>query len=239
MLSLSQRDMQRKYQNTGNDWNDSKYQQLGDIINECNSSIRKTLQELNSCLASLKLIEQSVAEYDSINLSGISSLNGSENGVSGLNEVSNSLSLRDHIQNETGWSKEIINSIKNIEQYEIYADAGLREEIINGRYCLIREIDMAYVDEKTGRTNRELMADGRAPYCSRTGERIELHHMGQSYDSPFAELCYYSEHDGTNGMILHDIRIESWRNDTRLNNRYNNTERPNHWIERSRGGVVA
>lgn len=77
MLSASQKNMQYKYQSAEKDWSDSKYQQLGDIVNECSSSIRKTLHELNGCLASLKKIEQSVSEYESINLIGNMPTHGS------------------------------------------------------------------------------------------------------------------------------------------------------------------
>jgi len=70
----AQKEMQRNYRNAGNDWSDSKYQQLGDIVNECSSTIKKTLHELNSCLKSLNNIEQIVTEYESINLVGGGSL---------------------------------------------------------------------------------------------------------------------------------------------------------------------
>ena len=45
-----------------------------------------------------------------------------------------------------------------MEQYEIYKNAGLYEAEINGRKCLIKDIDMDYVDPKTGMTNRERLA---------------------------------------------------------------------------------
>jgi len=79
MLSASQKNMQCKYQNAGNDWSDLKYQQLGDIVNECSSSIRKTLHELINCLASLNELEQSVLEYESINIVGNMPTLGNDN----------------------------------------------------------------------------------------------------------------------------------------------------------------
>ena len=72
ILSFSQKDMKRKHQSAGNDWKDSKYQQLGDIVNECSISIRKSLDELNRCCVSLGEIKKSIADYDSVNLSGLS-----------------------------------------------------------------------------------------------------------------------------------------------------------------------
>ena len=148
------------------------------------------------------------------------------------------------IEKETGWSSKIIEHIKNMAQYEIYKKADLVEREINGRPCLIkRDLDMDYVSPKTiddkhpnGISNKELMSQGRSPYDSKTGERIELHHMGQSYDSPFAELCENSEHGDGNHGVLHNTTIESWRQDPDLKKRYNNQDRPKHWIGRSEMG---
>ena len=59
------------------------------------------------------------------------------------------------INEETGWSDEIIDNIKNMKQYEILKNGGLVEAEINGRKCLIKEnIDLDYEDED-GITNRE------------------------------------------------------------------------------------
>ena len=138
------------------------------------------------------------------------------------------------IRIETGWPPEIINSIENWAQYsEVYKDAGLHAVKIDGRWCLVKDIDMDYVDPKTGLTNRQLMEKGRAPIDAKTGERIELHHMGQDYDSPLAELCENSEHGDGKDAILHDKKIESWRQDPEKKNYYNNVQRPNHWKARA------
>lgn len=134
---------------------------------------------------------------------------------------------------EVGWSKEIVDCIKSMEQYEIYKNAELHEAVVNGRKCLIKDIDMEYVDPKTGETNRELMADGKSPIDPKTGEKIELHHMGQSYDSPFAELCANSEHGGIYDKVLHDKTTDSWRQDPEKKNHYNNVQRPDYWKTRA------
>lgn len=133
------------------------------------------------------------------------------------------------IKLETGWSDTVIDHIESKGQREIYEKAGLHEEIINGRPCLCKEVDMNYIDPKTGMTNRELMAKGRSPIDAETGERIELHHMGQGYDAPFAELCADSEHGDGNYSVLHTKSEGSWRNNQDLKNQYNNIDRPNHW----------
>ena len=138
------------------------------------------------------------------------------------------------IKEETNWSDEIIDHIENMDQYEIYKNAGLHEEEINGRKCLVKDIDMDFVDPKTGLTNRERMENGLSPIDSKTGEKIELHHMGQDADSPFAELCENSEHGDGNHATLHPKTGDSWRQDSKLNKQYNDVDRPNHWKERSK-----
>lgn len=154
---------------------------------------------------------------------------GTSVGKVGLNEAEKA-----KIIEETGWSAEIINCIESMEQYEVYKNAGLHEAEINGRKCLIKDIDMDYVDPKTGLTNRELMEKGRPPIDAKTGETIQLHHMGQDFNSPFAELCANSEHGDGKDAILHDKKVESWRQDSEKKNKYNNVQRPNHWKARAK-----
>lgn len=129
------------------------------------------------------------------------------------------------IKEETGWSDEIVDHIESMEQYEIYKNAGLYEAEINGRKCLIKDIDMDYVDPKTGMTNRERLAHrprSLSPIDAKTGEKIELHHMGQDFNGPFAELCENSEHGDGNHSVLHDVNSESWRRDPDKKKEYQN-----------------
>lgn len=141
---------------------------------------------------------------------------------------------RVQLKEETGWSDEVVDCIDTSEQADIYKNAGLHEENINGRECLVKEIDYDYIDEKTGMTNRELMAKGRSPYDAKTGEKIELHHMGQQYDAPFAELTEKSEHGDGNHSILHPKTEGSWRNNETLEAQYNKEKRE-YWKTRSEG----
>lgn len=141
---------------------------------------------------------------------------------------------KDQIKMEQHWSDKVINSIRSMEEYEkVYKPANLYEQKVDGRTCLVKNIDMDYVSPKTGLTNREAMAKGMSPCDAKTGERLELHHMGQNYDAPLAELCENSEHGDGNDKILHDKNVESWRNDPQLKNQYQNVDRPNHWKERA------
>lgn len=138
------------------------------------------------------------------------------------------------IKEETGWSDEIIDHIDSMEQYEIYKNADLEEREINGRPCLCKKIDMDYVDPKTGKTNRQLMAEGKSPRDAKTGEKIELHHMGQDFNGPFVELCENSEHGDGNHGTLHPKSEGSWRNDPEKKSEYNQ-QRQSHWEARSQG----
>lgn len=158
-------------------------------------------------------------------------------------ETKNGLSEaeREQIKAETGWSDSVIDYIDNMDQYEIYKKANLKEVLINDRPCLVKaDFDPDYVSPKTiddehpnGVSNRELMAEGKSPYDYKTGEKLELHHMGQDYDSPFAELCENSEHGDGNHKILHDDSKPSWRRDPDLKQKYNNEDKPDHWKNRS------
>ncbi len=143
---------------------------------------------------------------------------------------------RAEIYEKSEYSDEINDRISSVEELEIYQKAGLKEAKIDGRAYLVRDdIDMDYVDPKSGKTNKELMEMGRSPYDSKTGEKIQLHHIGQEYDSPLAELTANSEH-GQYYSVIHTKESESWRSDEQKNNRYNNEERPQHWRCRAKEG---
>lgn len=112
------------------------------------------------------------------------------------------------IKEETGWSDGIVDYIRSMKEYEIYKNAGLEEKEINGKKCLIRsDIDLDQKDEK-GRTNKERMEKGKPP-LDKNGESIELHHIGQKSDSPFAELTKSEHIKNGNDTILHDKSKES------------------------------
>lgn len=139
------------------------------------------------------------------------------------------------IKEETGWSDEIIENIKNMEQYEVLKNAGLIEVEINGKKCLIKEnIDLDFTDED-GVSNRERMVRGLAPLDSKTGNPIELHHLGQKADSPLVEFTEEEHRTGEyedgkkNQSLWHDNTVE-----TEVHGDGNNwnQERKAHWKER-------
>lgn len=140
------------------------------------------------------------------------------------------------IKEETGWSDEIIDNIKNMKQYEILKNAGLIEVEINGRKCLIKEnIDLDYAD-KDGVTNRERIARGLAPLDSKTGKPIELHHLGQNADSPLVELTEEEHRTGEyedgkkNQSLWHDNTVET---DVHGEGNSWDQERQAHWKARA------
>jgi len=81
MLSILQSDLQSKYRGLGSDWKDAKYLQLGDIVNECSSSIGKTLHELKQCLKPLHDVRKAINDYETTNLVGNTSVVGNSSSV--------------------------------------------------------------------------------------------------------------------------------------------------------------
>jgi hypothetical protein len=139
------------------------------------------------------------------------------------------------IKEESGWSDEIIDNIQNMQQYEVLKNAELKEGEINGRKCLIKEIDLDYTDAD-GISNRDRIARGLAPLDSKTGKPIELHHLGQKADSPLVELTVEEHRTGEyedgkkNQSLWHDNTLE-----TEVHGEGNTwtQERKAHWQSRS------
>lgn len=145
------------------------------------------------------------------------------------------------IKDETGWSDEMINSIQNMNQYEVLKNGGLFEAEINGRKCLLKEnIDLDYTDAD-GISNRDRIERGLAPLDSKTGKPLELHHLGQSADSPLVELTEEEHRTGEyqdgkkNQSLWHDNTVE-----TEVHGEGNswNQERKAHWKSRSEQSKV-
>lgn len=116
----------------------------------------------------------------------------------------------------TGWSYDIIDSIKTMDEALVYKEAGLKDvggnlertDIdwnVNIPQEIIDRMRSLYGDEVAdrwaGKTNMDLIKEGKAPYGT-DNKRINLHHIGQKADSPLAELTD-TEHKVNDG-ILHD-----------------------------------
>ena len=131
------------------------------------------------------------------------------------------------LQESQGWSDELCDLISSFEEAEIYIEAGLKEVIINGKSCLIRQdIDLERRDEY-GRTNRERMINGQPP-LTQSGETIELHHVGQKKDAPLAELTTQEHRGQGNDAILHDKQKVS-----EIDRAEFQKERESHWQNRA------
>lgn len=134
---------------------------------------------------------------------------------------------KQEIKEETGWSDEIVDSVKSKEEAQIYQDANLKEDDVDGKKCLIRDdIDYDQKDE-FGRTNKERMENGNPP-LTKNGETVELHHIGQKQDSPLAELTTQEHRGKGNDTILHDKTKES-----EINRSEFSKEREAHWESRA------
>lgn len=137
---------------------------------------------------------------------------------------------KEKIQEETGWPDEVVDQIGSMEEYEIYKNAGLQAQKIDGKWCLVRgDIDWNQVDEM-GRTNRERADQGLSP-INKDGKVIELHHIGQHADSPLAELTPEEHRGKGNDAILHDKSKE-----TEIDRTVFAVERSNHWEARAYEG---
>ena len=71
-------------------------------------------------------------------------------------------------------------------------------------------------------------------YEALTGEKIELHHLGQDKNGPLVELCENSEHGDGNHGTLHTKDGESWRHEPGARAQYDK-ERTEHWKTRAEG----
>lgn len=145
--------------------------------------------------------------------------------MNATNETETQDEVRKKINELSPYSEEINKHISSVEELNVYIKAGLKEVVINDRVCLIRDINLNYVDETTGLTNKERMERGLAPIDEKTGEKVELHHIGQENDSPLAELTE-SQHE-ENYSVLH-----SYDGESRINRGEFDGQRKNHWKQR-------
>lgn len=111
----------------------------------------------------------------------------------------------------TGYPLELVKMFRTTKEGTIYFEqAGLYAKTVNGQAALIRTIDLNYKSELAGKTvtNLERMKQGYAAIDPASGKPFQLHHIGQSVDSPLAMLTRYEHTGGGNNLILHDQNIE-------------------------------
>ena len=107
------------------------------------------------------------------------------------------------IQKESKWPIDIIKQIKSVDEYNVYKNAALTVEKINGTNALVPKINLNYLDKTTNMTNLELIQKGKAPVDPLTGKKYQLHHIGQKSDGTLAVLTT-EQHQG-NASILNTI----------------------------------
>ena len=195
------------------DWTKDKIAALDKPIATEMAFDKSAEKEVSQDSTRLKEAERDKTEVDETKAKEAANEISNEKSASEVDET-DSTELTDEekqrIKEESGWSDEIIDNIKNMDQYEILKNAELIETEINGKKCLIRkDFDLDYTDQD-GISNRERIARGNVPLDCKTGEPIELHHLGQKADSPLVELTV-TEHrtgeykdDKKNQFLWHD-----------------------------------
>ena len=207
-----------------------------DLIENTNSNIieKPDISFIERTMRTALIEQNTITQINTAENNGASEPNVIEKN--GLNDDEKA-----KIKDETGWSDEMINSIQNMNQYEALKNAGLLEAEINGRKCLLKEnVDLGYTDAD-GISNRDRIERGLAPLDSKTGKPLELHHLGQSADSPLAELTEEEHRTGEyqdgkkNQSLWHDNTVE-----TEVHGEGNswNQERKAHWKSRSEQSKV-
>ena len=135
------------------------------------------------------------------------------------------------IRKYSPYSPRVTTYIRQYEELRLYYDLHLQESQIT-RPAIIRELDLDLWISSENCTNLELMQKGNSPYLFDAPEgKIELHHIGQDYSAPFAELTI-DEHN-ENSQLLHISREESWRSDKKQEKAFYK-ERSAYWKKRAK-----
>lgn len=113
------------------------------------------------------------------------------------------------IQMQTGYPASVISQFHSMEEFEVFKQAGLQAQMINGQMALIRkDFDLYGIVDELGRNNLERMKLGLAPIGIDDAGNVfkyELHHIGQEADATLAILSTV-EHDNE---VLHGFKTVS------------------------------
>lgn len=112
------------------------------------------------------------------------------------------------------YTSSINRYIRTQQELGIYTRLNLVEGYVT-RPSLLFSIDPQYAHDGIT-TNLKRMLNGKAPFDAETGQIFKLHHIGQQYDSPFAELPEAAHRSTATYSILHHTNIVSWRRDKQL-----------------------
>lgn len=137
-----------------------------------------------------------------------------------------------HIKEDSPYSEHINRFVSNYNEFLLYHSLKLKEAIVTRR-ALIKDIDLNLWVSCENKTNLQLLKEGNSPYAYDSEDgKIEIHHIGQSFDSPFAELTVEEHKFYGNSKILHDSKELSWRQDENKNNEFNR-EKIKYWRARA------
>ena len=144
---------------------------------------------------------------------------------------------KQQITKDSPYSSLINSSFSGYNEFYHLCSLGLKEATVT-RKSLIRDIQPDLFVTCKQKTNYELMIEGNSPYASDDeNDYIILHHIGQDYNSPFAELTFSEHSQFGNSKLLHDTKIESWRSDKDKTNAFQ-TEKSLYWRKRALGEFV-
>jgi len=140
---------------------------------------------------------------------------------------------KEQISKDSPYSDAINEWIPNYDEFWLYLSLELKEAKVT-RPALIKDIDPDLFIKCENKTNREIMRKGGSPYAYDSPEgKIELHHIGQDYNAPLAELTFAEHMMRSNNKILHISSKPSWRNDEQAEKDFE-TERVHYWKRRCR-----
>jgi len=118
-----------------------------------------------------------------------------------------------------------------VQEQKIYDDAGLVNQMVNGREVLIQpNVDYNAplgIPGNESETNLDRMKAGYSP-MDENGNPYQLHHIGQENDSPLAELTNEQHQYNGNYSVLHTKEGPS-----EIDRKEFNEQRSEHWKERA------
>ncbi len=94
------------------------------------------------------------------------------------------------IQHDSKYPLDVIKQFKSMDEYEVYKNAGLRVQMVEGKLALVQDIDWnqkVTLPDGSEVTNKWLVEHGQSPY-SPDGYRYELHHVNQDANGTLAIL---------------------------------------------------
>ena len=156
------------------------------------------------------------------------------------NEVSknNEREQKKLIEQNSPFSADITKAFGSYGEYSYIVSLGLREAQVT-RKSLIKEIDFDLYVTEMQRTNFELMRQGLSPYTEDGKDcYIILHHIGQDFDAPFAELTAEEHAKFGNSKLLHTNQEESWRRDPQKERAFA-LEKAAYWKKRAAKDIQA